>query len=304
MVRANRDPGVATKWRTNNQRTGKDVKDILETSQGDKQEPRGFTRNGDLSLDSDRCQGGRRGAPKPPLEVTFVANLLPYPIDYGGAMATHSLMRAIAASASLSLVVLTKHNYSDAIIQEAQSYYSGICRSFVYHRFPDLSPSRSFLLKAWHYLTGYPRHGFWSREADETLMQEMKKSGAQVLWCNTTLDAKYLRSAKRMGCATVLSTQNIESEIVRQQGEQTSKGPAWVTSVRSFDMRRLEKFGARWADVVTAITDIDLAHYARLKKMRGTFLLPFAYSPDVAVRADKNLAVTETICFIGCIKLR
>jgi glycosyltransferase involved in cell wall biosynthesis len=233
------------------------------------------------------------------LEVTFVANLLPYPIDYGGAMATESLIRAIAANASVSLVILSIHKYGDAIVREAQSYYSGICRSFVYHRFPNLSPSCSVLLKAWHYLTGYPRHGFWSREADEMLKQEMKKTGAQVLWCNTTLDAKYLRSAKQMGCVTVLSTQNIESEIVRQQGQQTAESPTWLTSVRSFDMRRLEKFGAHWADVVTAITDIDLAHYGRLKKRGGTFLLPFAYTPNKAVRAEKHPEEANMICFIG-----
>src|SRR4029077_18381655 len=192
-------------------------------------------------------ESGRR------IEVTFVTSLLPYPIDYGGSIVTESWIKAIAARASLSVVVLTAQNYSDEMIREAQSHYKGICRSMVCHRFKSLSPDPSPFVKAWDYIRGEPRHGFWSQEADDVLREQMKASGAQVLWCNATTEAKYLRSAKRMGYATVLSTHNVESEIVRQQEKRLDQRPSWTTAIRSFDMRRLENLGARWADAITAI---------------------------------------------------
>ena len=231
--------------------------------------------------------------------VTFLTSLLPYPVDNGGTIVTESWIKAIAARASLSIVVLTAEDYSEALISDTQSHYKGICRSLVCHRFESLSPNPSPLSKGWDYVRGEPRHGFWNREADQILQNEMKKSGAEVLWCNATVDAKYLRSAKRAGYATVLSTHNVESEIIPQQQEPGSTNPAWITAVRSFDMRRLEKFGIRWADVVTAITDVDLSYYARLKKDGRAFLMPFACSCKTSNEAGRYQQEANTICFIG-----
>src|SRR2546425_9532938 len=98
------------------------------------------------------------------MEITYVTSELPYPISHGGIMATHGVIQAIAKSASVSLVVLSHRQYNDAAIGAAKDYYSKTCRSLVCHQFENLSPSTSYFVKAWHYLAGYPRHGFWSPE--------------------------------------------------------------------------------------------------------------------------------------------
>ncbi|MDB6147274.1 MAG: hypothetical protein JWO45_938 [Spartobacteria bacterium] len=215
-------------------------------------------------------------------------------------MATHGVIQAIAAQASVSVLVLTPTPHSEETIRAAQDYYSKTCRSLSCHSFPHLNPSRSLLVKAWHYLTGYPRQGFWSREAEQILIEQIRDTGCQVLWCNTTHEAKYLRAGKQMNCRTVITTQNVESDLIRQEMKATSGISRFVTWVRARDLRRLEKMAARWADVVTAITNVDLEYYARLKSADRVFLLPFGFvAVENAARADVSREEPNTICFVG-----
>lgn len=235
------------------------------------------------------------------MEITYVTTHLPYPVDIGGgAMATHGVIQAIAASASVSVVVLTPTRHSEETIRAAENYYGKTCRSLICHQFPHLNPSRSRFVKAWHYLSGYPRQGFWSNDAEQILIEQMRETGCQVLWCNTTHEAKYLRAGKQMKCHTVVTTQNVESDLTRQEMKAAAGMSRLITAVRWWDLRRLEKMGARWADVVTGITNVDLQYYVRLKNPDRVFLLPFGYpTTENAVCADERREEPNTIYFVG-----
>jgi glycosyltransferase involved in cell wall biosynthesis len=234
------------------------------------------------------------------MEITYVTSELPFPVSHGGLMATHCVIQALAPLASVSLVVLTPGQYSDAAVREAENYYRKICRSFVCHQFPHLNPSSSMLVKAWHYLTGYPRHGFWSKEADRILAEQMRKTGCEVLWCNSTYEAKYLSMARKMKCKTVMMTHNVESDLVRQQMPAEAGKSRLIGWIRWLDMRRLEKMGARGADLVTGITSVDHEYYVRLKGADRAFLLPFGYRvSENGAHADQSREEPHTICFIG-----
>jgi polysaccharide biosynthesis protein PslH len=234
------------------------------------------------------------------LKVTYLTSHLPYPIDRGGTIATAGFIEAIAKCASVSVLVLTSAPYAAELIQAAENYYNQFCRSFVVHPVANLSPKKSRLLKAWHYLSGYPRHGFWSAEAEAALIAHIKKTGCEILWCNSTFEAKYLAAAKRMRCRTVVATQNVESDLRRQQANTESGKSRWAACARWLDVRRLEKRAAKWADVVTAITDADLQHYRRLKPANRTFLLPFGYrNRDILVAAAGDETDQEAVCFVG-----
>ncbi len=226
---------------------------------------------------------------------------LPYPVELGGgARATHGVVQAIAASASVSVVVLTPTRHDDATIRAAQEYYGKSCRSLVCYQFPHLNPSRSHFVKTWHYLSGYPRHGFWSEEAEQKLVNSMRKTRSEVLWCDTTHEAKYLLAGKRLKCRTVLTTQNVESDLLRQEMKAEKGLLRWCKAVRWWDLRRLEKLGARWADIITGITDVDLKYYEKLKASNRVFLLPFGY-PVTKESSGTDAAQEEpdTIYFFG-----
>ena len=234
------------------------------------------------------------------MEVTYLTTEVPYPISHGGIMATHGVIQAIAKSASLSIVVLTHRHYTDAAIGAAKDYYSRTCKSFVCHQFKSLSPSTSNFVKAWHYLVGYPRHGFWNKDADQILAEQIRKTGCQILWCGSTYEAKYLRTAKQMKCRTVLTNQNVESDLGYQQMQEDAGFARLVSWVRWWDLRRLENMGARWADVVTGITSVDIEHFRRIKSHDCVFLLPFGYPPGDAVHAGNgDREEANTVCFIG-----
>jgi glycosyltransferase involved in cell wall biosynthesis len=219
---------------------------------------------------------------------------------HGGVMATHSSIQALASVASVSVVVLSQTHYSSETIRAGEKYYLKTCRSFVCHHFGKLFPSKSFMVKAWHYLSGYPRYGYWSEEAEEFLVEEMKKTGCTVLWCNSTFEAKYLPRAKRMNRQTVLMTHNVESDLWRQEMSAHNGTESMISWIRWWDLRRLEKMGAKWADIITGITDGDVEYYRRLKLPGRVFLLPFAYSalPD-AIDCGEISEEPNTICFIG-----
>lgn len=236
------------------------------------------------------------------MNVTYVTTELPYPVRHGGVMATDGFIRAIAASASVSVLVLGHRAYSDEVIREATNYYTGFCDSFACHQFDNLSPSGSPLIKAWHYLSGYPRHGFWNEEADLILRDHLNKTKSDVVWCNSTLEAKYLPAARRMKCRTVLTTHNVESHVV-EQGTNGDR-PSLTTRVRTWDMRRLEKFAAQWADVITGITNTDCEYYARLKGHDRAFLLGFGYSLPQELSNNGAPEEQDTICFIGSMNWR
>src|SRR3954470_20094239 len=148
--------------------------------------------------------------------VLFLTSFLPYPADHGGAMAREGFIRAIAASARVSVLVLTSIRYDEETIRAAEAYYRTFCQSFRRHQFSNLSPSASFWVKMWDYVIGRPRNGFWSQEAEEVFAEEIKRTGSQVVWCDSVFNAKYLHRAQRMNCRTVLMNQNVESDLVRQ----------------------------------------------------------------------------------------
>src|SRR5436305_11656901 len=158
----------------------------------------------------------RSDAPTADVAVLFLTSFLPYPADHGGAMAREGFIRAIAGSARVSVLVLTSIRYDDELVRGAESYYHKFCESFECRQFPSLSPNGSFVSKAWDYLTGQPRNGFWSREAEELFVHQVKTTGCEVVWCDSVFNAKYLHRAQRMSCRTVLMTQNVESDLVRQ----------------------------------------------------------------------------------------
>ena len=234
------------------------------------------------------------------MNVTYVTSELPYPVSHGGIIAMHCVIQALAKNASVSVVVLTPGRYSEDVVRQAEAYYRKTCCSFVCHQFPHLNPSSALPVKTWHYLSGYPRHGFWSKEAQELLVKEMQRSNCEVLWCNSTHDAKYLARAKQMGCKTVLMTHNVESDLVRQRAMNGSGMTSWVDHIRWYDMRRLEKVGTRLADAVTAITDVDYSYYVRLKGSKATFLLPFSFEiPKNGAEPNGQPEEPSTLCFIG-----
>jgi glycosyltransferase involved in cell wall biosynthesis len=196
------------------------------------------------------------------------------------------------------MVVLSPHPCESSRLAGARKHYQEICDSLVYHQFTNLSPSDSAIIKAWHYLTKFPRHGFWSKQAEEVLKQEIARIGADVVWCNATWDAKYLPVAKRNGCATVLTTHNVESDVLAKEPEQ-SPGASWRQKIRTLDVKRLEKFGARYADAVTAMTDLDVAYYQRLRSGRGVFLLSMTVPVQTAQPSGNAAEEPNMICFIG-----
>jgi polysaccharide biosynthesis protein PslH len=233
-------------------------------------------------------------------EVTFVTNFLPWPLDHGGAIATGGFIQALAVSASVSVLVLTPVDYDEALIKEAEIYYRKTCRSFVCHRISQLSGRTSLLVKAWDYLRGYPRHGFWSEESEKILREHMVSTGCEVLWCNGTFAAKYLPEAKRLNRCAVLTTHNIESDLVRQEFTARSGKARWKGWMRWMDMRRLERFGTRWADVVTGITDTDVQYYRELKGSGQTFLLGVGYpSGGTEIKGSRESEEKSAICFVG-----
>jgi len=234
------------------------------------------------------------------LEVTFLTSFLPYPIDQGGIMATASFIEALAKCASVSVLVLTSSSYKDDEVRAAEEYYNRFCRSFVLHRFASLSPAKSRGVKALHYLSGYPRHGFWSKDAEDALIAHIQASHTQVIWCNSPFESKYLPAAKRMGCHTVVTTHNVEADLIRQQARTVSGISRWMARVRSFDVERLEKEAAKSADVVTAITESDLQHFRSLKSTEQTFLLPFGYRDANSLgTVAAGQSDQHAVCFIG-----
>ncbi len=233
------------------------------------------------------------------MEVTFLTTELPYPLSHGGIMGTHGVIQALAASAQVSIMVLAHNVYSDAAVRAAKDYYGKTCRSLTCHQFDNLNPSSSLYIKAWHYLSGFPRHGFWNEQAASLLTEHLLTTQTEVLWCSGTHEAKYLPAAKKLGCRTVVTTQNVDSDLRRQEinGSISSK----ITGlVQWFDLRRLEKMAARWADVTTAITNVDLAHYRRHIAPDRVFLLPFGYPiQDGLAPPDSTQEEANTICFMG-----
>ena len=246
---------------------------------------------------------GHSGEPVALPNVTFLTSFLPYPIDQGGIMATAGFIEALAKSASTSVLVLTSTSYASDRIRVAEKFYSQFCRSFVVKRFDSLSPTESLPRKAWHYLTGYPRHGFWSEEAEQALIAHLQSTGCDVVWCNSPYESKYLPTVKRMGRKTVLTTHNVETNLVRQQARTVSGISRWNAWVKLLDMNRLEKQAVESADVVTAISEVDLQHFRRMKSVERTFLLPFGYRTAngltvAAAEATKGNAV----CFVGAME--
>lgn len=235
------------------------------------------------------------------MEVTYVTTHLPYPVEQGGgARATHGVIQAIAASAAVSVMVLTPTRHSDETIRAAEAYYGKTCRSLACHQFPHLNPSQSLLVKGWHYLSGHPRHGFWSKAAEQKLVDNMMGTRCEVLWCDTTHEAKYLRAGLQLKCHTVLTTQNVESDLLRQEMKAETGMLRLINGVRWLDLRRLEKLGARLADVVTAITSVDLEYYVRLKSPDRVFLLPFGYpTTEEPTSGDEGHEEPNTIYFFG-----
>jgi glycosyltransferase involved in cell wall biosynthesis len=233
-------------------------------------------------------------------EVTYLTSFLPYPIDQGGIMATAGFIEALAKCTSVSVLVLTSASYPSDQIRAAENYYNQFCRCFVIHQFDSLAPKKSAALKAWHYLCGYPRQGFWSKQAEDALISHIHATSCQVVWCNSPFESKYLPAARRVQCRTVVTTHNIESDLIRQQARTLSGTARWSARIRILDMQRLETKAANWADVVTAITDIDLQRYRRVKSSDRLFLLPFGYrnidasKPAVAEPVNQN-----AVCFVG-----
>jgi len=70
-------------------------------------------------------------------------------------------------------------------------------------------------------------------------------------------------------------------------------------AVRCWDLRRLERFATKYADIVTAITTIDLEHYAGMKGRDGVSLLSIGYSLKDTGIADTSREEPNAICFIG-----
>lgn len=232
-------------------------------------------------------------------KVVFVTDQVPYPLSNGGVIAIDSMVRAIAADNQVTVVVLSKAHCLDSEVKAAADYYGSICASFIYHQSDDLVPSQSLFIKAWHYISGYPRHGFWSQAAEDLLRNVIERTNADVLWCSSTFNAKYLALGRRMKKKTVLATFNVESEIIAQQAEQSAGIRRWRYRLRTFDWRRLEKLGSRSADVVTAITDVDAAHYARMKDKSRVFVLPFGYAAGGVALTNREQEEPSTIAFIG-----
>src|SRR4051812_39742636 len=229
--------------------------------------------------------------------VLFLTSFVPYPADHGGAMAREGFIRAIAASTRLSVLVLTSIQYDADLVRAAESYYRKFCESFVCRQFSNLSPNGSVFAKAWDYVTGRPRNGFWSREAEEVFADEVNRTGCQIMWCDTVFNAKYLGRARRMNCRTVLTNHNVESDLVRQGADKQSGFKRLKARLDCLDVSRLEKLGAREADVVTAITEADLAHYRTLKG-DGVSLLGYSY-PMERAKIDHSREEPGTICFVG-----
>ena len=146
----------------------------------------------------------------------------------------------------------------------------------------------------------YPRQGFWSQEAEDALIFHIRATNCKIVWCNSPFESKYLPAAKKMQCQTVVTTHNIEFDLIRQQARTLSGTARWAAWVRALDMQRLETKAAKSANVVTAITDVDLQQYRRLKSPDRLFLLPFGYRnvdglmPAVAEPVNQN-----AICFVG-----
>ncbi|HJT79855.1 MAG TPA: hypothetical protein VJ719_01555, partial [Chthoniobacterales bacterium] len=246
-----------------------------------------------MRSDAEMTQGSSGNSP----EVIFVTSFLPFPVDHGGAMAREGFIRALSACASVNVLVLTSIQYDDAVIAAADAHYTQFCRSFRCHRFPDLSPDRALLAKTWDYLRGYPRNGFWSEEAAAILEHRILSSRCQVVWCDSVFNAKYLAQAKRLNCRTVLTNHNVESDLVGAPASATgvARFKSWLNRL---DLRRLERLGARLADVVTAITGEDLKYYRRLKDDRHALLLGYSYPVDPTI-SDSNGQEPGMICFVG-----
>jgi glycosyltransferase involved in cell wall biosynthesis len=214
-------------------------------------------------------------------------------------MATHSFIRAIAASAPISVLVLTHWQNDPATVEAARSYYTKFCGSFACHEFSSLHPDPSVWAKLRDYLLGRPRHGHWSAEAERILIDSVKSTRSTLVWCNSTFEAKYLAAAKRIGCRTVLTTHNVESELKRREMEvsQTSSLLRWL---KTWDVRRLEALGAKTADAVTGITSADIQYYGRLTKADRVLPLSFGYGlDDLPAPADPEREQPYTVLFVG-----
>src|SRR5436305_12140572 len=80
-------------------------------------------------------------SPANDVRVLFLTSFLPYPSDHGGAMAREGFIRAIAASATVSVLVLTSIRYDEKVVRAAESYYRPFRESFPCRQFSDPSPS-------------------------------------------------------------------------------------------------------------------------------------------------------------------
>ncbi|MEP6904375.1 MAG: glycosyltransferase family 4 protein, partial [Actinomycetota bacterium] len=93
---------------------------------------------------------------------------------------------------------------------------------------------------------------------------------------------------------------NVESDLLRQEMKAGKGLSRLMDGTRYWDLRRLEKLGARWADIITAITNVDLEYYMKLKDPERVFLLPFGY-PTTKEPGNpvQNTEDPNTVYFFG-----
>jgi glycosyltransferase involved in cell wall biosynthesis len=235
------------------------------------------------------------------VNILFINHYLPFPLDNGGHIATSSMIEMIAKEADVDLLMLGKHHHSEEKLAAARDHYLSFCKSFTYQFTPYVRPSYQKSKIAWHYLTGIPHQGDWSPKCLDILAEIVSAGKTDIIWAGHTKAGKYLRVGQSLKCKTVLSTHNVESDILKQRiqkGRHLERLRRWMLWR---DMTHLEKQAVEQADVVTALTADDAAYYRKLKSNRAVYVLPFTLSEQYLQKYESatETAVESDLCFIG-----
>jgi glycosyltransferase involved in cell wall biosynthesis len=207
----------------------------------------------------------------------------------------------IAREAIVDFLILGKDKHPEEKLAAAREHYLRFCKSFTYRLTPFVRPSYQPVDIAWHYLTGMPHKGDWSPKCIPVLSEMASKCKTDIIWAGHTKAGKYLRVGRSLNCKKVLTTHNVESDLLKQRirtGRSIERVRRWL---HWRDVVNLEKQVVQQADVVTALTENDAKYYRTLKSEDHVFVLPFALPQQYLEKYEKlEYPIIESdICFIG-----